>query len=200
MKKTGSLKLGSNVIELLLPHRRPFLMVDAIYAYESDPQPRLLAGRLISANEDVFRGHFPSLHLWPGVYTQEGLGQSCYLLGVILGLQKGRAALGEDPQDVLTELQNAEKGFRLQGGYAPDTSARLLERLRELSGHMGLAGSVDIKYLAPVFPGDRLEYDVRLVLEFEDQLRFEVAASVDGRSVARGIMTAIDRIVPARTV
>ena len=61
---------------------------------------------------------------------------------------------------------------------------------------MGMAGSVELKYLAPVFPGDRLDYDVRIVLEVEDLLRFEVEASVDGRAVARGAMTAIDRIIP----
>lgn len=197
MKKPGTLRLGSNVVELLLPHRRPFLLVDAIYAYEREPMPRLLAGRLISANEDIFRGHFPSLHLWPGTYTQEGLGQSCYLLGVLVGLQKGWTALGEDPEDVLKELRNLELGFRLQAGYRPEASTLLLERLRSLPGHMGMAGSVELKYLAPVFPGDRLDYDVRLVLEVEDLLRFEVEASVDGRAVARGAMTAIDRIIPA---
>ena len=152
MKKPGTLRLGSNVVELLLPHRRPFLLVDAIYAYEREPMPRLLAGRLITANEDIFRGHFPSLHLWPGTYTQEGLGQSCYLLGGLIGLQKGWTALGEDPEDVLKELRNLELGFRLQAGYRPEASTRLLERLRSLPGAHGHGRLGRAQILGPGLP------------------------------------------------
>lgn len=198
MKKPTELKLGSNVIELLIPHRRPLLMVDSILAYDRAPVPRLLASRHISANEEVFSGHFPSLHLWPGAYTQEGLGQSCYLLSVLSKFQKGWETLGGNPEDVLAALRNLELGFRLHPGYRPDLSARLFEPLRSLSTQVGVSSSVEMKFLAPVFPGQRLDYDVRLTLEIGDQLRFEVEALVDEKAVARGVMMAMIRaIAPA---
>ena len=63
-------------IERLIPHRRPLIMVDRVRGFELGERPTLWASRNISSNEPVFDGHFPGLHLWPGIYTQEGLGQS----------------------------------------------------------------------------------------------------------------------------
>ncbi len=34
-----ALALGPDVIERLIPHRRPFLMVDGVVAYEGTPRP-----------------------------------------------------------------------------------------------------------------------------------------------------------------
>ena len=192
MKKLNELRLGSSVIELLIPHRRPFLMVDCISSYERTPVPHLVAGRYISANEEIFRGHFPSLYLWPGTYTQEGLGQSCLLLAVLLRFQRGWEAQGGNPEDVLAALRNLELGFRLHPGYRPNVSAPLFEALRRLSTQVGVSGSIEMKFLAPVFPGRRLDYDVRLTLEIGEQLRFEVAALVEETTVARGVMTAVN--------
>src|SRR5262249_30324140 len=83
MKTKHNLSLGPDTIQRLPPHGRPFLMVDTVEGYERAPHPTLLAARHVSANEPVFEGHFPGLHLWPGVYTIEGLGQSANLLLVI---------------------------------------------------------------------------------------------------------------------
>ena len=58
-RKGGNLQLGSRVIELLIPHRRPFLMVDRVDAFRLADPPRIEAHRFITMNEACFEGHFP---------------------------------------------------------------------------------------------------------------------------------------------
>jgi len=187
----GNLKLGSNVIELLLPHRRPFIMVDFIDSYQYSPKPSLRAGRHISANEEVFKGHFPNLHIWPGVYTQEGLGQACNLLLVLVKLQRAWEEKGHDPIEVIELLRNLELGFRLHPGFKPAFSKGMLSAFDILKGQVGMSSSVEMKFLQPVFAGQCLDYQVNLTHEFDRQARFEVEAQVGGIPVARGKLTAV---------
>lgn len=193
MKKLAPLALGPDVVTRLLPHRRPFLMVDSIEGYARAPRPTLAAARMISANEPVFEGHFPGLHLWPGVYTIEGMGQSCNLLRILLELQAAWEREGRDPEEVLAGLRNMDLGFHFQPGYREDIGKRLGEVLhRELadpSSRMGVSAAVDVKFLQPVFAGQRLVYTVTQTHAVDRLLRFEVEAAVESRVVARGVMS-----------
>lgn len=192
MKSPTALNLGPDVVALLLPHRRPFLMVDAIEAYEPAPQPTLHAVRNISANEPIFEGHFPGLSLWPGVYTIEGLGQSANLLHVLWTIQERWKEQGRDPAEPLAALRNLELGFRLQPGYRAAQSAELLGGLSAGGGshaRIGLAAAIDVKLLQPVFAGQRLEYRVVQTHVLEDAVRFQVEAQVAGKTVAKGVLT-----------
>jgi 3-hydroxyacyl-[acyl-carrier-protein] dehydratase len=188
-KETGNFRVGSNVVELLLPHRRPFLMVDSIDSFLREPEPFISASRYISANEEVFNGHFPNLHLWPGVYTIEGLGQCCNLLYVLLSLQRDWQKQGGDPEDVLLALRNVELGFKLQPGYKEDIARKIIEPL-ENQVKLGMSSALEIKFLQPVFGGQRLDYLVTLTHELENMVRFNVEAQVEEKTVARGVMTA----------
>lgn len=187
--RPGALSLGSNVIELLLPQRRPMLMVDRVESFVATPAPALEATRCISANEIFFEGHFPGLHLWPGCLTIEGMGQTGQLLMAVLAVRAAAAAEGSDPDAGLTALANLELGFRLHAGYRPGDAARLLSGLREHPPSLAVGAAVDVKLLQPVFAGQRLDYRATLALEFADMVRMEVAASVAGSVVARGTMT-----------
>ncbi len=187
----GKLELGSNVIELLIPHRSPFLLVDGIESFQSDAPCRLWARKQISANEEIFRGHFPNLHLWPGVYTQEGLGQTCNLLCVLRGFQKGWAEQGGDPEDVLKALRNLELGYRLHPGFRPEMVEKLWAPLQDLHAKLGVASAAEIKFLQPVFAGQRLDYHVCLTHEFDNQLRFEIEARVAEKTVAQGVLSSV---------
>lgn len=193
MKTSSSLSLGPDVVQLLLPHRRPFLMVDAIEGYERAPRPTLRATRHIASNEPVFEGHFPGIHLWPGVYTIEGMGQSCNLLHILWSLQRAWEELREDPEEVLLALRNLELGYKLKPGFRPEVSARLLRALTsadpEAPSRMGMAAAVEVKLLTPVFAGQRLDYIVVQTHLLDNLVRFEVEAQVEGRAVARGVMT-----------
>jgi len=192
-RKLTPLVLGPDVVTRLLPHRRPFLMVDSIEGYARGPRPSLCAARMISANEPVFEGHFPGLHLWPGIYTIEGMGQTCNLLRIVLELQAGWERQGRDPEDVLVSLRNMDLGFHLRPGYKADVGKQLAEVLqRDLvdpTSRMGVSAAVDIKFLQPVFAGQRLVYTVTQTHAVENILRFEVQAEVESRVVARGIMS-----------
>jgi 3-hydroxyacyl-[acyl-carrier-protein] dehydratase len=185
------LGLGPDVIQRLIPHRRPFLMVDTVDAYEGGPRPTLVASRHVSANEPVFEGHFPGLHLWPGVHTIEGMGQSCNLLHIVDSLAHGWAESGDDPLELFAALRNLELGYKLAPGYRPEVSARLSSVLADpaLPSRMGMSAAVDVKLLAPVFAGQRIDYTVVQTHLVEAMIRFEVRAAVGGRLVAKGVMT-----------
>jgi len=197
MKSPAPLHLGPDVVALLLPHRRPFLMVDSVEAYEPGPQPTLRAARHISANEPVFDGHFPGLSLWPGVYTIEGMGQSANLLHILWTIQGRWEQKGGNFADLLAAARNLDLGFRLQPGYRAAQSAQLQEALgfdTDPHARIGMAAAVDVKLLQPVFAGQRLDYIVSQTHLIDDIVRFQVEAQVAGRTVAKGVMTSTRNI------
>jgi 3-hydroxyacyl-[acyl-carrier-protein] dehydratase len=189
--KAEQLSLGAEVVQRLLPHRRPFLMVDRIESYARAPAPSLRSSRFISANEEIFAGHFPGLPLWPGVYTIEGMGQSCNLLEVVLSLQDALEARGRNAEDALAGLRMLEALTTLRPHPQAEALAPLVEALREPLRRMGMSAAVDVKLLAPVFAGQRLDYHVRRTLVMGDMRRFEVEAEVAGKLVAKGVMDSI---------
>lgn len=71
-------------VALGLPHREPFIFVDAVMTLVPEEQA---AGRKVFAPDTpFFRGHFPGEPLVPGVILTESLAQ---LAGIVAG-QRGR--------------------------------------------------------------------------------------------------------------
>ena len=68
-------------IQELIPHRYPFLLVDAVTncVIEQD-QKTIEAYKNISICDAVFQGHFPKEPIYPGVLIIEGLAQSAGIL------------------------------------------------------------------------------------------------------------------------
>jgi len=64
----------TNGIQKVLPHRYPFLMVDAIL--EMEPRKSIVGLKNVSINEAHFRGHFPGNPIMPGVLIIEALAQT----------------------------------------------------------------------------------------------------------------------------
>ena len=70
--------LDSVGIQKILPHRYPFLMVDAII--EMERLKRIVGVKNVSINEGVFQGHFPGQPILPGVLILEAMAQTGGLL------------------------------------------------------------------------------------------------------------------------
>jgi 3-hydroxyacyl-[acyl-carrier-protein] dehydratase len=65
-------------IQKILPHRYPFLLVDAVL--EIEPLKRIVSLKNVSINEPFFQGHFPGKPVMPGVLIIEGMAQTGGLL------------------------------------------------------------------------------------------------------------------------
>ncbi len=61
-------------IRSILPHRYPMLLVDRVD--ELVPGQRIVAIKNVTANEEVFLGHFPGNPVYPGVLVIEGMAQA----------------------------------------------------------------------------------------------------------------------------
>ena len=64
--------LDINVIQKILPHRYPFLLIDRII---ENNETRAVGIKNVTINEPFFQGHFPGHPIMPGVLIIEALAQ-----------------------------------------------------------------------------------------------------------------------------
>lgn len=84
-----TIKLNINQIMQYLPHRYPFLLIDAVD--EIIPGQTIKARKNVTINEGMFNGHYPENPVVPGVIQIEAMGQAGALLAIFSG-----ATLDED--------------------------------------------------------------------------------------------------------
>ena len=96
-------------IKEFLPHRYPFLLVDRVLDLE--PGNKILAYKNISANEEVFNGHFPQMPIFPGVMIVEALAQASGILGF--------ATVNKRPDDKNLYLFAGVDGVRFKRQVVP---------------------------------------------------------------------------------
>ena len=85
------LKLNSNEIAQILPHRYPFALVDRII--DGEPGQWAKGIKCVSVGEPVFCGHFPQEHVMPGVLLIEAMAQVGAVAILSLPENKGKLAL-----------------------------------------------------------------------------------------------------------
>jgi len=64
--------LDVNIIQKILPHRYPFLLVDRII---ESSEKRIVGIKNVTINEPFFQGHFPGQPIMPGVLIIEAMAQ-----------------------------------------------------------------------------------------------------------------------------
>ncbi len=95
----------SDAVTDLIPHRPPFLFVDAIVAESADG---LQARRVWRSDEDFYKGHYPGAPITPGVLLCEAVFQA----GALFLARQARAAGAKPGQGVPLLAKISDVRFR----------------------------------------------------------------------------------------
>lgn len=122
-------ELDIGMIQRLLPHRYPMLLVDRVLDWEAGKFIRGLKN--VTANEPFFQGHFPDYKVMPGVLVIEAMAQLAGLLTMLsefarrdgsqlvlfAGIDDARFKRQVVPGDTLMLEANLERAVRGVGRF-----------------------------------------------------------------------------------
>lgn len=156
-------RIENNVIQTLLPHRFPFLLIDRVI--ELEPGKSAVGIKNVTINEPYFQGHFPTEPIVPGVLLIE----SCAQLAAVM---YGTENFGDD-----IDWSNV----------TPDDINALDSNVAAKVGY--LAEIKSIKFKSIVRPGDQLRLQVIKKGSFSNLSLVEIRAYVDKICVMEGTMS-----------
>jgi len=121
--------LDQEQIKTIIPHRDPFLLIDAVTQMDDD---KITAIKNVTGEEDFFRGHFPEFPVMPGVLIVEAMAQALAVLmlsrpefkgkiGFFGGMDKVRFKRKVVPGDILrfeVKLTNLRGSVSFASGKA----------------------------------------------------------------------------------
>lgn len=105
----------------LIPHRPPFLFVDAITELSAE---KIVTTREFHADEAFYQGHYPGDPITPGVLLCE----ACYQTGALLIAGNAEGSLEGTP--VLTRSNNAKFKGMVKPGESIEVTCELTEKLQ----------------------------------------------------------------------
>lgn len=141
--------LNSNEIEKIIPHRYPFLLVDQIIEI-NEAENKIIGIKNVTANEPFFQGHFPGLHIMPGVLIVEALAQT----GAVAMLSK------EEFKGKVAILAGLEK-CRFREQVKPGDTLRLEVELTKIRGPIG-------KGICKAYVGEKLAANMEMTFAIGD--------------------------------
>jgi len=130
--------LNIKEIQEIIPHRHPFLLLDAIEDYE--PGEYAVGYKCVTYREDFFKGHFPEKPVMPGVLIIEALAQAGAVAILSIPENQGKIAFFGGIQKC-----------RFKGMVVPGDKLKLETRIIKRKGPLGVGeavASVDGKAVA----------------------------------------------------
>lgn len=131
--------LSKEGIQQQIPHREPFLWLDEVLELDRE---RIVAQKLVSADLDVFRGHYPNFPVLPGVLQCEAAFQA----GAVLIAQS--IETGSDQVPVVTRLNNVQFRRMVRPGETLTIEVELVEQLANaffMKGKVSVDGKVTVR-------------------------------------------------------
>lgn len=127
-----------------LPHRPPFLWLDRVVEIT---ETSIRAEKVLEAELDIFRGHYPDYPLMPGVLLCEAVFQAGALL-IGRCLQAGEGSRQQGGVPVLTRILGAKFKREVRPGDTLEIAAQLVERMGPawiMKGSVRVAGKLAVQ-------------------------------------------------------
>jgi len=149
----------TNEVTALIPHRPPFLFVDRILSADTDS---LVTERTWRAEEDFYRGHYPEAPITPGVLLCEAVFQTGALyMAKKAEAEGGPVGQGSDAPPTVDDGSAATSAGASAAKAVLGTSSGGAQKNGGLRPVPLLAKISDVRFRAPVFPGDVVQIEVR---------------------------------------
>lgn len=166
-------------LNLFIPHRPPFLMVDAITGFSSAEKPILTAEKYINNNEAVF-AHSKAPFVWPAVYLIEGAAQCAGILSYLQNALKNN----KDLEKILAKIIASNHG---DGTKTMDSKSEN-SKFKFFNGSLksGMLSMLDVQIFNAVYSESLVSYRVVQNLSFKGQSQFDMKVFSKDKLVLEG--------------